>query len=253
MNPLDFTGRVALVTGGGRGMGRAVALALAQCGAAVAVVSRTPAELDEVTGRIAARGGTALGVPLDMAAATAPAAALAATVTRFGRLDMLINCAGQVVRAPAAETLPADWDALLALNVKTMAETCRLALPHLRRRPGANIVNMSSITGLVGTRGRAAYAATKMAILGYTRVLAHELADDGIRVNAVAPGFIDTAFVTPYLADAPGRRAAVLAHIPLGRIGTADEVAWPIVFLASPAASYITGQTLVVDGGWLLA
>jgi Tropinone reductase 1 len=133
-----------------------------------------------------------------------------------------------------------------------MAEMCRLSLPHLRKNPGASIVNMSSITGVVGTPLRAAYAATKAAILGYTRVLAKELAPEGIRVNAVQPGFIDTAFVSPYLADKPDVMADVLLHIPLGRVGSPEEVAWPIVFLASPAASYITGQSIVIDGGWML-
>jgi NAD(P)-dependent dehydrogenase (short-subunit alcohol dehydrogenase family) len=141
---------------------------------------------------------------------------------------------------------------VLALNVKAMAEMCRLSLPHLRKTPGASIVNMSSITGVVGTPLRAAYAATKAAILGYTRVLAKELASEGIRVNAVQPGFIDTTFVSPYLADKPELMADVLRHIPLGRVGTPEEVAWPIVFLVSPAGSYITGQSIVIDGGWML-
>jgi NAD(P)-dependent dehydrogenase (short-subunit alcohol dehydrogenase family) len=141
---------------------------------------------------------------------------------------------------------------VLNLNLKAMAEMCRLSLPHLRQNPGANIVNMSSITGQVGTPMRAAYASTKMAILGYTHVLAKELAPEGIRVNAVCPGFIDTAFVTPYLKDKPEVVADVLRHIPLGRMGTPEEAAWPILFLASPAASYITGQAIIIDGGWML-
>jgi NAD(P)-dependent dehydrogenase (short-subunit alcohol dehydrogenase family) len=129
---------------------------------------------------------------------------------------------------------------------------CRLALPHLRLKPGASIVNTSSIAGTVGTPLRAAYASAKAAILGYTRVLAKELAPEGIRANAVQPGVIETAFITPYLADKPDVMADMLKHIPLGRMGTPGEAAAAIVFLASPAASYITGQTIIVDGGWTL-
>jgi NAD(P)-dependent dehydrogenase (short-subunit alcohol dehydrogenase family) len=127
-----------------------------------------------------------------------------------------------------------------------------LATPHLRKNQGAAIVNMSSMTGIVGTPLRAAYAASKAAVVGYTKVLAKELASDGIRVNAVAPGITDTAFVTPYLANEPATMSEALRHIPLGRMAKPDEIAWPIVFLASPAASYITGQALVIDGGWTL-
>jgi 2-deoxy-D-gluconate 3-dehydrogenase len=251
-NPFDFGGKVALVTGAGRGMGRAAALLLAEHGARLALVSRTPAELEEVARLIEDRGGHALAIAADLTQPATHPMIISRTVTTLGRLDVLVNCAGGVVRTLAEDTSLGDWDALLALNLKPMAELSRLALPYLRLNAESNIVNMSSITGMVGTRLRAAYAATKQAIVGYTRVLANELAAEGIRVNAVAPGFIETAFVMPYLAGAPNRMAQVTARIPMGRFGRPEEVAWPILFLASSAASYITGQTLVVDGGWLV-
>ncbi len=249
---LKLDGRVALVTGAGRGIGRSAALIMAAMGADVAVVSRTRGELDEVGAAIENLGRRGLGIESDLATAGAPARIIEDCIAHFGRLDILVNNAGVVIRKRAEEILPEDWDVILELNIKATAEMCRLALPHLRRHPNAAIVNMSSITGHVGTPLRAAYAATKAAILGYTRVLAKELAPEGIRVNAVQPGFIDTDFVRPFLSNKPEQVADVLRHIPLDRMGTADEAAWPIAFLASPAASYITGQSIVIDGGWML-
>jgi NAD(P)-dependent dehydrogenase (short-subunit alcohol dehydrogenase family) len=250
--PFDLTGKVALITGGARGIGRSTAIAMAKMGANVAVVSRTQSELDEVVGAVKEAGRQGLAIRQDIADRQAAGRVIEACVREFRQLNILVNNAGMVVRKRAEDTLPEDWDALLDLNLKALAEMCRLALPHLRKNPGSSIVNMSSITGLVGTPLRAAYASSKAAILGYTRVLAKELAPEGIRVNAVQPGFIDTTFVTPYLAGTPGAMSEVLKHIPLGRVGLAEEVAWPIVFLAAPAASYITGQSIIIDGGWML-
>jgi NAD(P)-dependent dehydrogenase (short-subunit alcohol dehydrogenase family) len=250
--PFDLSGRVALVVGAGRGIGRSTAVQLARCGADVAVVGLEQAEIDEVVASIRLVGRRCAGFVCDVSGVGVPAEVIQVSASQLGRLDILINIAGRVVRKRAEDTMSEDWDAVLNLNLKATAELCRLALPHLRKHPGAAIVNMSSMTGLVGTPMRAAYAASKAAILGYTRVLAKELAPEGIRVNTVSPGFIDTAFVTPYLADQPDKMAEALSHIPLGRMGTPEEVAWAIVFLASSAASYITGQTIIIDGGWTL-
>lgn len=250
---LTLDRKVALITGAGRGIGRSTVLIMAGMGADIAAASDNRDELDEVVLSIKKLGRRGLAIECDLAEAGAPARVIENCISHFGRLDILVNNAGMVIRKRADETLPEDWEPILQVNLKATAEMCRLALPHLRQNAGAAIVNMSSITGQVGTPLRAAYAATKAAILGYTRVLAKELAPEGIRVNAVQPGFIDTQFVTPFLADKPELVAEVLKHIPLGRVGQPEEAAWPIVFLASPAASYITGQSIVIDGGWMLS
>jgi 2-deoxy-D-gluconate 3-dehydrogenase len=225
---------------------------MARLGADIVVVSRTRDQLDEVASCIEKLGRRALPIESDLIKPRAPLHVIEESISRFGRLDILVNNAGMVIRKRAEETFPDDWNSILELNLKGMAEMCRLALPHLRRNAGAAIINMSSITGQVGTPLRAAYAATKAAILGYTRVLAKELAPEGIRVNAVQPGFIETEFVRPVLTSKPDLVADLLKRIPLGRVGTPEEAAWPIVFLASPASSYITGQSIVIDGGWML-
>ncbi|MGH7047302.1 MAG: SDR family NAD(P)-dependent oxidoreductase [Stellaceae bacterium] len=243
-------GKTALVTGAGRGIGRAVALALAVAGAELVLVSRTQNQLDEVAGEIAKAGGQARVMPFDVT----DSAALRNAFARLDRLDILVNNAGVNRPQPFLEVDEATLDRLLTLNIRAAFLVAQAAARLMVARSGAEtggvIVNMSSQMGHVGSeRDRTVYVMTKHAIEGLTKAMAVELAPKGVRVVSIAPTFIDTPLVRPFLAD-PSFRQWVLDRIPLGRLGTVEEVAAAVVFLASPAASLVTGSSLLADGGW---
>ena len=250
-NPFRLDGKRALVTGAGRGIGRAVALALAAAGAELVLVSRTASELDVVAHEIAQKGGRARALPLDVTDNAAVRAAFAG----LGALDVLINNAGLNRPQPFLDVDEDTLDRLLNLNVRAaflvaQAAARLMIAPNGAKATGGVIVNMSSQMGHVGSeRDRTVYVMTKHAIEGLTKAMAVELAPKGVRVVSIAPTFIDTPLVRPFFAD-PTFRQWVLGHIPLGRLGTVEEVASAVVFLASPAASLVTGSSLLVDGGW---
>jgi len=246
----NLAGAHALVTGGGRGIGRATALALARAGARVTVSARTASELHDVEREIAGAGGTAHAIAADV---TDPASVerMVAGARADAEIDVCVNCAGTNRPAPTVELAIEDFDAVIDVNVRGTFLVCRsVGAAMLAAGRGGRIVNVSSQMGAVGYPGRAAYCASKHAVNGLTKALGVEWASQGITVNAVAPTFIETPLTAPMLAD-PQFSADVLRRIPLGRIGTVDEVAAAIVFLASPAASLITGAILPVDGGWV--
>lgn len=243
--------RVALVTGGGRGIGRAIALRLAQDGIAVAVNYRgNTAAANEVVRQIVDAGGRAVALGGDVAASGEAARLVNETVAQLGRLDILVNNAGITRDNLTLRLSEDDWDAVLSTNLKGAFLCAKAALrPLLRARESGRIVSVSSVVGLTGNAGQANYAAAKAGLLGLTKSLAREVASRGITVNAVAPGFITTEMTDALPAE---MRESVKATIPLGYFGTPEDVAATVAFLASLAARYITGQVLSVDGGMVM-
>jgi NAD(P)-dependent dehydrogenase (short-subunit alcohol dehydrogenase family) len=243
-------GQHALVTGAGRGIGRACALALVERGATVTLMARSRDELEEVAAGADALGGEAVPCVGDVTDPGDVAGAVAAARAQ-GDLSIVVNSAGLNRTGPTHTYTTADWDLVLDTNLRGTFLVCREAgAALLERGGGGRIVNVSSQMGSVGYAGRAACCASKHAVNGLTKALAVEWAPRGITVNAVAPTFIETPLTAPMFADEEFR-ADVLRRIPMGRIGRVEEVSAAVAFLASPAASLITGQILLVDGGWV--
>jgi len=243
-------GRVALVTGAGRGLGLAAAIGLAQAGAEVYLVSRTRAELEQAADTIRSDGGAAQALVCDVTNAGQVKEAFAG----LPRLDILVNNAGGNLPEPFIEVTEERLDRILNLNVRAAFLVAQAAARKMleavdRKARGGAMVNVSSQMGHVGAAGRTVYCMTKHALEGLTKALGVELAPHNIRVNSVAPTFIETPMTAPFFEE-PRFREWVLNRIPLARLGQIDEVTAAVVFLASPAASLITGTSLVVDGGW---
>ena len=243
-------GRVALVTGAGRGIGAEAAVALAQAGARLILLSRTRRELEEVAGRIVHGGGQAHVLVCDVT----DSGQLHSAMDGLERLDILVNNAGTNFPEPFVEVSEDHLDRMLALNVRAAFVVAQAAARKMlqspdRREQGGAIINVTSQMGRVGAERRTVYCMTKHAVEGLTKAMAVELAPNNIRVNAVAPTFLETPMTATFFAN-PEFKNWVLDRIPLGRIGRMDEVTGAIVFLASPAASLITGASLAIDGGW---
>jgi NAD(P)-dependent dehydrogenase (short-subunit alcohol dehydrogenase family) len=245
-NAFRLDGKIALVTGAGRGIGRATALALAAAGAELVLVSRTARELDEVAHEITSGGGTARSLAFDITRSDVVRDALAG----LDRLDILVNNAGINRPQPFLQVDEATLDLMLGLNVRAAFIVAQAAARLMVAAGSGVIINMSSQMGHVGSeRDRTVYVMTKHALEGLTKAMAVELAPKGVRVVSVAPTFVETPLSKPFLDD-PDTRGWILNRIPLGRVGTVEEVASAVVFLASPAAALVTGSSLLVDGGW---
>jgi len=249
----DLTGRVAAVTGANAGIGQGIALALAEAGADVAAIGRTPA--DETASRIRALGRRCELVAADLASIAPVGAAIDAVVERLGRLDILVNNAGIIRRDDALEFTEEDWDAVIDTNLKTPFFLAQAAARHMAgwASPGGRrgkIINIASMLSFQGGVRVPSYTASKSGLAGLTRLLANEWAAKGINVNAIAPGYITTANTAALQADET-RNRQILERIPEGRWGDPADIGGAAVFLASDAADYVQGHILAVDGGWL--
>jgi NAD(P)-dependent dehydrogenase (short-subunit alcohol dehydrogenase family) len=245
-------GKVALITGGATGIGRAAARLFAREGARVVVGDVNETEATATVESVGAEGGAAVFRYCDVSREADIAALVAAAEEEYGRLDAVFGNAGLLRTSPLEELAVEEFERHLSINLTANFLLARYAAPALRRRGGGAIVFMASAGGLRGTRGSVAYNAAKGGLVNMTRALADELAPDGIRVNCVCPGWVDTPFNAPFWQHAgPGAEAEVLKSVPLGRQSTPEEVAPAVVFLAGEGASYITGHALVIDGGML--
>ncbi len=245
-----LTGRVAVVTGagrGGRGIGRGIAVALAAAGADVVITARTNiADAEAVAAECIALGVKSMAVVADIVDEASVEALFKTTMESFGRVDILVNNAG-ITRDTLLLRMSVDqWDSVIDANLKGAFLCSRAASKIMLRQKSGRIVNIASVNGLRGSAGQTNYSASKAGLIGFSRSLAKELASRGITVNVVAPGFIDTQMTDGFEGDA---REQLLKTIPLGRFGQAEDVGAAVAFLASNAASYITGQVLTVDGG----
>ena len=253
MNVLDLfrlDGRRAVVTGGAKGLGEVMATALAQAGADVAIVSRTLDDCQATAQAIAhSTGRRAIAVAADVTRQDDVERMAAEVEQALGPIDILINSAGVNVRGAAHELAESDWDLVVAVNLKAPFLCSRRFGPRMCERGWGRVINMGSILSVIAMPGRAAYASAKAGVVNLTRVLALEWANSGVTVNAICPGPFATEINRPILND-PAKYKAFVEKLPVGRWGDLHEIAGPALFLASNAASYITGSTLFVDGGW---
>ena len=244
--------KVAFITGGGTGIGRACALAFAAEGAQIALAGRRKEPLEAVTREIESSGGNALAVTSDVADRKAVDAAIARVVLHFGHLNVIVNNAGAVMVGTAEETSEEDWSRVLATNLTGTFLVSRAAIPALRKSGGGSIVNIGSYLGIVARRQRAAYCAAKAGVAGLTRAMALDHAQDNIRVNCVCPAIVETEMALLSLSKARDPEAARkqrIAELPLGRFGKPEDIALMALYLASDESSWVTGTVIPIDGG----
>jgi NAD(P)-dependent dehydrogenase (short-subunit alcohol dehydrogenase family) len=250
--PFSLSGRVALVTGASRGLGRAIALALGAAGAAVACAARTAEHGEATAGDIGAAGGQAVGVRLDVTRPDDIVRAVAQAETALGPIDVLVNNAGITLDKPTLEVTDEEWETVLATNLTSMFRCARAVVPAMIERGGGKVINIGSMYGIIGVPRYAAYCASKAAVDALSRSLAVEWARHNIQVNCLAPGYMNTDIPRAAMADEK-TRALFFSKVPARRLGEPMEVGWLAVYLASSASDFMTGQTLYLDGGMTVA
>lgn len=245
----SLTGKVALVTGGSKGIGNGMAQALAQVGADVIIVSRNLAEGEQAAKEIQALGRKAAAISCDVTSAASVDKMVQTAVAAFGRIDILVNNAGMNIRKPVTDIAEEDWDKVLNTNLKGVFLVAQRVGKEMIRQKSGKIINVASVMGVIGMPWLASYCSSKGGVIQLTKTLALEWAQYNINVNCLAPAYIRTPMTEGWLTDET-RLKVILDSTPLGRIGSLEEVAGPVVFLSSDWANYITGHTLLVDGGW---
>lgn len=248
----DLTGKVALISGASRGIGQAIALALAEAGADVALAARSVGALEAVAVEAAAFGRRSVVIPTDVHKLAQVRGMVERTVESLGRIDILVNAAGVGARKPTVDLTEADFDHVYTANIKAVTFACAAAGKYFLEQRSGKVINIASLTTTLGLPGRSLYGPTKGAVGQLTRALAVEWGASGVCVNAIAPGWIDTVLARPVLQD-PEFRADLVKRTPLGRIGNPDDLGGAAVFLASSASDFVTGQILYVDGGFISA
>jgi 2-hydroxycyclohexanecarboxyl-CoA dehydrogenase len=253
---MKLRGKTALVTGGGRGIGRAIALGLAQEGAQVAVLDILADNAAAVAREIEATGVKALALPADLTKRAQVDRAIADTLAQFGQIDILVNNAGWDRMEMFLDSEEETWDKIIAINFKGILYVCKAALPSMVARGQGKVISIASDAGRAGSTGEAVYAGTKGAIIAFSKTLAREMARHKITVNVVCPGLTETPLLQGIREQSPKTEKlieAVTRAIPLGRVGQPEDIAGAVVYLASPAADFVTGQTLSVSGGLTMA
>lgn len=246
---MRFKDKVAIVTGGARGIGKAIAVKMAEEGASVVIVDKNPDTLKDTVEGIKKKGGQAVAIVGDMTRAEDINRMVQTTIEQFGKIDILINNVGLFTFEPFLDTKEEEWDRLLALNLKSTMLCSRAVLKEMVKRSYGKIVNISSDAARVGLTAMASYSAAKAGVIGLTRTLAREMARHNINVNCVCPGLVDTQMTADLLAFAPEMKEKMIKAIPFRRLATPEDVAAAVCFFASDEASYITGQSLSVNGG----